>query len=237
MVAEDERPGSYQFVHELVRQTLLDELTATRRMRLHRRIAEALEAQPDADERAGTLAHHFGESALDGCAEKAADYALAAAEDAHERAAPEEALRHATRALRGPRPLRRRGPRAARRPAPRGSGVPAASTPPRGRRSSRRPSSHEPPATAAGSPRPPSASAASRSSGRRIRRRTPSSSRPWTRPRRGSCGAARWHPSPCTGIGPVPGRAPTSPKPPSERHASWATPARSSPRCGRGSSC
>ena len=99
LIAEGDLPGTFQFVHALVRQTLLDELTATRRMRLHRRVAEATEAQPDAGERIAALAHHFAEAALDGCAEKAADYAIAAARRAHDRAAPEEALGHATRAL------------------------------------------------------------------------------------------------------------------------------------------
>jgi class 3 adenylate cyclase/tetratricopeptide (TPR) repeat protein len=99
LIAEGDRSGSFQFVHALVRQTLLDELTSTRRMRLHRRVAEALEAQPDAAELVGALAHHYAEAALDGCADKAADWAIAAARRAHERAAPEEALGHATRAL------------------------------------------------------------------------------------------------------------------------------------------
>lgn len=99
LIADGHGPGSYQFVHALVRQTLLDELTSTRRMRLHRRVAEAIESLPDAGERSDALAHHYAEAALDGSAEKAADYALAAADRAHHRAAPEEALRHATRAL------------------------------------------------------------------------------------------------------------------------------------------
>ena len=99
LIAEADGAGTFQFVHALVRQTLLDELTSTRRMRLHRRIAEALEALPDVGERFGALAHHYSESALDGCAEKAADYAIAAAGQAHDRGAPEEALGHATRAL------------------------------------------------------------------------------------------------------------------------------------------
>lgn len=99
LIAEGPDPGTYQFVHALVRQTLLEELTSTRRMRLHRRVAEAMEVLPDADDRLGALAHHYAEAALDGGAAKAADHALAAAERAHDRAAPEEALRHATRGL------------------------------------------------------------------------------------------------------------------------------------------
>ncbi|HUP86945.1 MAG TPA: AAA family ATPase [Acidimicrobiales bacterium] len=99
LIDEGDGPGSYQFVHALVRQTLLDELTSARRMRLHRHVAEVTEAQPDAGERVERLAYHYAEAALDGCADKAADYALAAAHHAHDRASPEEALGFAKRAL------------------------------------------------------------------------------------------------------------------------------------------
>lgn len=99
LIAEGDWPGSYQFVHALVRQTLLDELTSTRRMRLHRRVAEGMEALHDAGERVDALAHHYAEAALDGGAEKAADYAIAAARLALDRVAQEEAVGHAERAL------------------------------------------------------------------------------------------------------------------------------------------
>jgi predicted ATPase len=52
--------GRYQFSHALVRQTLEDELSTTRRVRLHARIVEALEALYEGalEAHAAELAHH-----------------------------------------------------------------------------------------------------------------------------------------------------------------------------------
>lgn len=87
-----EAPGGYAFAHALIRQTILDELTAPRRMRLHRRIGEAIEALPAADRHLEALALHFAQASLDGQAEKAADYALAAAQRALAGIAYEQAM-------------------------------------------------------------------------------------------------------------------------------------------------
>jgi class 3 adenylate cyclase/tetratricopeptide (TPR) repeat protein len=85
-------PGQFAFVHALTRQTILAELTVTRRVRLHRKIGEALAVvQPDEVE---ALAFHFGEAAVDGCATLAADYALAAARRAMAGTAADVATRH-----------------------------------------------------------------------------------------------------------------------------------------------
>ena len=56
--------GRYQFTHALIQETLSDELTTTRRVRLHARIGEALEALygPDASGHAAELAYHFAEA-------------------------------------------------------------------------------------------------------------------------------------------------------------------------------
>jgi tetratricopeptide (TPR) repeat protein len=98
--------GRYRFSHDLVRETLYDELTPGRRVRLHQRIAEVLEerygASPDAhlDE----LAFHFYEAAqgIDSSTDpaetsrwlaKAADYARRAGERASRALAYEEASR------------------------------------------------------------------------------------------------------------------------------------------------
>ena len=43
------RAERYAFAHALVRSTLYEEIPTTRRLRLHRRIGEVLEARPDAD--------------------------------------------------------------------------------------------------------------------------------------------------------------------------------------------
>jgi class 3 adenylate cyclase len=54
----------YRFSHALVRATLLDELTTTRRVRTHRKIAETIEAQHarDLDGVVTELAYHYGEA-------------------------------------------------------------------------------------------------------------------------------------------------------------------------------
>lgn len=92
-----EAAGGARFAHALIRETLYQRLTSSRRMRLHRRIGEALEARPGADPAA--LAHHFAEAALDGQYDKAATYALAAADRAVDSSAFEEAAHHLQRAL------------------------------------------------------------------------------------------------------------------------------------------
>ena len=53
--------GRYQFTHSLVQETLVAELSLTRRVRLHARIAETLEDLygPEAEANAAELAHHF----------------------------------------------------------------------------------------------------------------------------------------------------------------------------------
>ena len=90
-------PGSgerFTFTHALLRDTLYEELTPTRRSRLHRRVAEVLAglaspvAQPHAD-----LAHHYSRSASPDDAQKAIVHAIAAAERSAAAFALEEAAR------------------------------------------------------------------------------------------------------------------------------------------------
>jgi len=54
-------PGRYRFTHALIQETLSEELSVTGRVRLHARIAEALEVLygEDAEANAAELAHHF----------------------------------------------------------------------------------------------------------------------------------------------------------------------------------
>ncbi|HZQ38991.1 MAG TPA: AAA family ATPase, partial [Dehalococcoidia bacterium] len=97
-------PGRYRFVHALMRETLYDELTSMRRLRLHRQVGRAL-AQRHADEldpHLAELAHHFAQAATlyPEDAAQAAWYAARAAERAGRLLAYEEAARHYELALR-----------------------------------------------------------------------------------------------------------------------------------------
>jgi len=89
--------GRMTFSHALVRSTLLDELSTTRRVRLHRQIGEALERRGDAS--AAELAHHFSEAAATGVAGKALEHAVRAAEEAHARVAYDEVVHFYSLAL------------------------------------------------------------------------------------------------------------------------------------------
>ncbi len=90
--------GRYAFVHALVRSTLYDEIPTTRRLRLHRRVAETLEVR-DADAHLDELAHHFAEAAALGETAKALEYGRRAAQRALDRLAYEEAAADYERAL------------------------------------------------------------------------------------------------------------------------------------------
>jgi DNA-binding SARP family transcriptional activator len=92
-------PGNYAFAHALVRQTIYEQHSAARRMRLHRRLGEALEQRADANEFVAALAHHFAQAAADGQAPKAAAYALRAGQTATARLAYEDAAAHYQRGL------------------------------------------------------------------------------------------------------------------------------------------
>ncbi|MGV0784205.1 BTAD domain-containing putative transcriptional regulator [Mycolicibacterium sp. XJ766] len=88
----EEPGGLYRFNHAIVRQSLLAELASVRRMRLHQRIAAALENLPGAgDELLADLAHHYFECAWAGNAVKAVEYCRRAADQAMARLAYEGA--------------------------------------------------------------------------------------------------------------------------------------------------
>ncbi len=74
----------YRFAHALVRAALRDELSRSRRVRIHLQIGEALEAlSADAlDDHTDALAYHFSEAAPVGGLDKAFRYTVAAAERA-----------------------------------------------------------------------------------------------------------------------------------------------------------
>ena len=95
-----DHPGRRVFQHALVRATLYDEIPTTRRLRVHRRIAEALERRAEAGVvRAEELAYHWCEAAALGDIDRAVRWTHAAAEAALDRLAYEEAARHYQRAV------------------------------------------------------------------------------------------------------------------------------------------
>ncbi|MEE8159231.1 MAG: AAA family ATPase, partial [Dehalococcoidia bacterium] len=95
--------GRYQFTHALIQETLTEELTLTRRVRLHARIAETLEGLygDHAEAHAAELAHHFGEAEAVLGSEKLVHYSLLAGDRALASHAYEDALTHFERGLVG----------------------------------------------------------------------------------------------------------------------------------------
>lgn len=95
-------PGRYAFAHALIQHTLYQDLGATRRARIHRQVAEAVEAvtgdQPGT--RIGELAYHWCNAPQPGNSGKAINYARLAGQVALASLAPDEAVRHFSEALR-----------------------------------------------------------------------------------------------------------------------------------------
>ena len=93
--------GRFQFTHALIQETLAEELSATRRVPLHARIAQALEGLygPEADNHAAELAHHFHEAQTVLGTESLVHYSLLAGERALAAYAYEDALGHFQRGL------------------------------------------------------------------------------------------------------------------------------------------
>ena len=91
----------YQFSHALIQQTLAEEVSTSRRVRLHARIAETLEALygDDAESHAAELAHHFSQAKAVTGAVKLVHYSLLAGERGLAAYAYEGALAHFERAL------------------------------------------------------------------------------------------------------------------------------------------
>jgi class 3 adenylate cyclase len=96
-----ERAERFTFTHGLVEHTLYEDLGRARRARLHKRIAEALEAQcgEEPGERLGELATHWAAAVVSADAAKAIHYARRAAERALAALAPDEAARWYRQAL------------------------------------------------------------------------------------------------------------------------------------------
>jgi DNA-binding SARP family transcriptional activator len=94
-------PGRYSFSHALIRETLYEGMSSTRRARLHRRVGVALEkVDPEHPEaQISALALHFTRAAAGEDDERAIRYALQAGEQATAMLANEEAAEHYARAL------------------------------------------------------------------------------------------------------------------------------------------
>src|SRR5690606_36617541 len=101
LVSETATPDRFTFSHALVQHTLYVDLSAARRVRLHQRIAEALEARLGANpgERIGELATHWLAATRPAEIDKAVLYARRAGDRAMASLAPGEAPRWYRRAL------------------------------------------------------------------------------------------------------------------------------------------
>lgn len=101
LVVEGDEFGVFAFAHALVRATLLDEMVTLRRVRLHQRLGEAIEARTGDEllEHADALAYHFGEAAVAGEWERAIRYHLLAADRAEGLGDPDGLERHLRQAL------------------------------------------------------------------------------------------------------------------------------------------
>tara|TARA_B100002003_G_scaffold129644_1_gene119836 strand:+ start:7965 stop:9869 length:1905 start_codon:yes stop_codon:yes gene_type:complete len=93
--------GRYQFTHKLIRNTLAEELSLTRRTRLHARVAETLEQLygAEAQAHAAELAHHFSQAETVLGTEALVRYSILAAERAIVSYTYEEAKTHFDQAM------------------------------------------------------------------------------------------------------------------------------------------
>ncbi len=103
VIEEMDRPGRYRFTHALMQETLLGELTTTRRVRIHGMVGDALEKRwgAAAEERPTRLAEHFVEAAMlsPDYAGRAIKYAMLAAKAAEAETGWAEAARWYERCL------------------------------------------------------------------------------------------------------------------------------------------
>ncbi len=97
IVEIDDEPDCWWFRHALTRRVIADELSRSRRARLHQRIGETMESRPGVSP--AELAHHFGTAASRGCAGKAVRYERLAGQRALREVAAEVAVPHFRKAL------------------------------------------------------------------------------------------------------------------------------------------
>ena len=96
-----DRPFSYSFAHSLIQETVLSEITTSRKMRTHAAIATALESRHGSKtpSRLSQIANHYLESEPLLGPDKALDFALAASRHAFETGAFESVVRLSERAI------------------------------------------------------------------------------------------------------------------------------------------
>jgi class 3 adenylate cyclase/tetratricopeptide (TPR) repeat protein len=94
------RPGGFSFAHALINHTLYEDLSATRRARFHKRVAEALEqiCGEETGPRVAELANHWTAASVSVDQAKALKYTRLAGQRALDGLAPDEALRWFTQA-------------------------------------------------------------------------------------------------------------------------------------------
>jgi DNA-binding SARP family transcriptional activator len=95
------RAGRFRFTHALIQETLAAELSATRRVRLHALLAEALEELygDEAERHAAELAYHYSQAEAVLGPSKLIRYSRAAGEKAYAGHSYEDAIGHFQRAL------------------------------------------------------------------------------------------------------------------------------------------
>ena len=100
-LVEEPAPNRYRFAHALVRAALREELSRSRRVRLHLAVGEAIEAVfgDHLDEHVPALAYHYFEAVPAGGAAKAYRYAVLAGERATRLVSHHEAVQAYGRAL------------------------------------------------------------------------------------------------------------------------------------------
>ena len=96
-----DRGDGYTFAHALIAHTLYDDLSAPRRARAHRAVAEAMEELTDGEPglKVGELAYHWAQATTPRDMSKAVSYAELAGARAIDALAPVEAMRWYTQAL------------------------------------------------------------------------------------------------------------------------------------------